>query len=78
MEGIMKSKRKMSEIYKELARQNEVSIKEVKCEINKAIEQAWNAPIGSKQKEEQLRMFPSGKMPTIEEFIQKMTSAIIN
>jgi hypothetical protein len=66
----------MEDIFERIAKEQRVSAERVKADIDEAIKQAWNAPIGSKEKEAQLRMFPNGKMPAREEFIRKMSKRV--
>ena len=55
-------------ILTEVARQNGVTVFEVRTEIQKAIDEMWNDKATAKQKAYRDKMFPDGK-PTIEAFI---------
>jgi len=73
----MEKRRRINDIYKQIAKESGVSVKEVKDNIKETIKAAWNSPIGSKEKELQLRLFPDGKMPTSDEFIYKMAEITV-
>ena len=61
----------MRSIYRKIAKQNGVSVKEVKEEMQKALDDAWNNPDKSVDvRFNQLKMSPDGKKPSVEEFIQ--------
>jgi len=62
--------------YKKVARKHNVTPKEVETEIAAAIMAAYNQPEGSKEKEFFTQLFPSGKLPSNEEFINKMVERV--
>ena len=63
-----------SQLLEEIAKQYGVSIFEVKAEMEKAIDEAWNNA-DETARAEQRKLFPNGK-PTIEEFIVEMAKKV--
>ena len=63
---------------KKVAKHHGVTPKEVETEIAAAIEMAFNQPEGSKEKEFFTQLFPDGKLPTNEEFINRMVERYID
>ena len=59
-------------MLEQIAKQHGVSIFEVKAEMEKAIDEAWN---NGKPNAEFSKTFPNGK-PTIEEFIATLVNKI--
>lgn len=61
----------MRSVYRKIARQNGVSVSEVKTEMKKAIDAAWDSPNKTiENTAAQKRVKPDGSKPTPEEFIQ--------
>lgn len=61
----------MRSIYRKIARQNGVSVSEVKMEMQKAIDAAWDSPNKTEENiAAQSRVKPDGSKPTPEELIQ--------
>lgn len=73
----MKNQKKTQDIFEQVAEQNGVSPEEIKKDIEEAIQEMFNAPAGSKEKERQLQMFPDGRIPTSYELIIKIAQKII-
>ena len=63
--------------YKKIAEKHGVMPKEVESEITQAIIAAYNAPVGSMEKENFTKLFPHGKLPSNEEFINKMAEQVV-
>jgi hypothetical protein len=69
----------MRSIYRKIAKQNGVSIREVKDEMQKAIDAAWDNP--DKTAENiymQNSVRPDGRKPTPEEIIQYASQSLRN
>lgn len=67
----------MRSIYRKIAKQNGVSVKEVKEEMQKAINYAWNNPDKTADVHfNQLKISPDGKKPSVDEFIRYCLSEI--
>lgn len=67
----------MRSIYRKIAKQNGVSVKEVKDEMQKALDDAWNNPDKSADvRFNQMKMAPDGKKPSVDEFIRYCSSEI--
>ena len=61
----------MRSIYRKIARQNGVSVAEVKEEMQKAIDAAWDDPDKTAENRfMQYQVKPDGTKPTPEEFIR--------
>ncbi len=61
----------MRSVYRKVAKQNGVSVKEVKSEIQKAIDAAWDNPDKSPEAASyQSLVANGGKKPSIEELIK--------
>jgi len=63
--------------YNEVAKKHGVKPQEVEMEIAEAIKFAFNAPDGSKEKQLFAELFPNGKVPSNEEFIEKMAARVM-
>jgi len=74
---LKKRKHKKSHI-KKTAKKYGVTLKEVETEIAAAILAAFNQPDGSAEKEFFTQLFPNGKLPTNEEFIEKMAARVMS
>lgn len=61
----------MRKIYRKIARKNGVSVKEVKRDMQMAIEYAWMAPNKSMQTMTRQKRIADGYIPTPDELIQK-------
>ena len=67
----------MRSIYRKIAKQNGVSVKEVKEEMQKALDDAWDNPDKSVDvRFNQMKMSPDGKKPSVDEFIRYCSSEI--
>lgn len=67
----------MRSIYHKIAKQNGVSVKEVKEEMQKALDDAWDNPDKSADvRFNQLKLSPDGKKPSVDEFIRYCSSKI--
>ena len=67
----------MRSIYRKIAKQNGVSVKEIKEEMQKALDDAWNIPDKSADvRFNQLKLAPDGKKPSVDEFISYCSSEI--
>jgi len=64
-----------SQLLEQIAKQYGVSVFEVKTDMQKALDEAWNIT-DEKIKAEQVKLFPNGK-PSLEEFIAEMVVKII-
>ena len=71
-----KPKHKKSD-YKKVAKHHGVTPQEVESEIAEAIKFAFNQPDGSAEKQLFAELFPDGKLPTNEEFIEKMAARVL-
>ncbi len=61
----------MRSVYRKVARKHQVSVQEVKTEMQKAIKEAWINPNKTiKQAKTQKEVKAKGSIPTIEEVIQ--------
>ena len=61
----------MRSVYRKIARQNGVSVKEVKDEMQKALDDAWNNPNKSAECiANQNTFMANGEKPTVDEFIR--------
>lgn len=61
----------MRKIYRKIARENHVSVQEVKEEMQKAIDQAWTNPNKTaEQTAMQKEVNAKGEIPTVEEVIR--------
>lgn len=61
----------MRKIYRKIAKEHNVSVQEVKEEMQKAIDQAWTNPDKTvEQMAMQREVHAKGEIPTVEEFIQ--------
>jgi len=67
----------MKKYYEKIAKKHGITSEEVEREITEAIKAAWQAPIGSKEKELQLKLFPDGNIPTNEEYIKRISEMVI-
>ena len=74
----MKKRKHKKSHYKKIAKKHSVTPREVETEIAAAIMAAYNQPEASKEKEFFTQLFPSGKLPTNEEFINKMIERVVN
>lgn len=64
-------------IYRKIAKQNGVPVKEVKAEMQKALDDAWNNPDKSADvRFNQMKVTPDGTKPNVDEFIQYCSSKI--
>ncbi|MDD4636962.1 MAG: sporulation initiation factor Spo0A C-terminal domain-containing protein [Bacteroidales bacterium] len=67
----------MRSVYRKIAKQNGVSVKEVKEEMQKAIDEAWDNPKKSYDVcSKQMQVLPDGTKPSVEEFIRYCSSEI--
>lgn len=68
----------MKRIYREVAKQNGVSVKEVKLEIQKMIEDAWGNPPrdGGVTQAYQRRVPCKGEKPTPDELIRYVAAKV--
>lgn len=67
----------MRSIYRKIAKENGVSVKEVKEEMQKALDDAWNNPDKSADvRFNQLKMAPDRKKPSVDEFVRYCSSEI--
>ena len=74
----MKKPKHKKKNYKKIAKQHGVTPQEVEMEITEAIKAAYNAPAGSKEKEAFTKLFPHGKMPSNEEFINRLAKRYLD
>ena len=64
-------------IYRKIAKQNGVPVKEVKAEMQKALDDAWNNPDKTKEAAFMQAQFgANGQAPTTEEFIKSVSTAV--
>jgi len=63
---------------KKVAKKHNITAKEVETEIAIAIKAAFEHPEGSPEKEFFTKLFPDGKLPSNEEFINKMLERVID
>ena len=69
----------MRSIYRKIAKQNGVSVKEVKDEMQKALDDAWNNPDKSADvRFNQMKISSNGEKPSVEEFIRYCSAEIKN
>lgn len=67
----------MRSVYRKIARKNGVSVQEVKDEMQKAINEAWNNPNKTKEAAFMQAQFgANGQTPTSEEFIKSVSKAV--
>lgn len=67
----------MRSIYRKIAKQNGVSVKEVKDEMQKALDEAWDNPNKSADvRFNQMKVSSNGTKPTVDEFIRYCSSEI--
>ena len=68
----------IEELYERIACEHNVSVEEVKMEIQNAITQAWTDPARTEEiKRMQSKVQMSGDAPTVEEFILYIQSRIM-
>ena len=67
---------KMEKILKKVARANGVTVKEVKTEIQTAINEAWKNPPDDAAAAYQRKVPCMGEIPTPDEFIRFMVNGI--
>jgi len=73
----MKKAKHKRKHYKKVAKHHGVTPQEVERDITEAIEAAYNQPDGSPEKEFFTKLFPHGKLPSNEEFINKMVERVL-
>jgi len=73
----MKKSQHQKSNYKKVAQHHGVTPKEVEMEIAEAIKFAFNAPDGSVVKQLFAELFSDGKLPSNEEFIEKMVARVL-
>ena len=78
VEREMKKPKHKKSHYKKVAKKHGVTPNEIETEITTAILAAYNQPDGSKEKEFFTQLFPDGKLPTNEEFINKMAARVLD
>ena len=67
----------MRSVYRKIAHKNGVSVQEVKDEMQKAINEAWNNPNKTKEAAFMQAQFDTkGNAPTTEEFIRNISTSI--